>query len=77
MINNYNPRNQIKLFGFNEEFNELKKCYEKKNFPNRILLYGKKGIGKNTFAYHLINYVLSKDENEPYNYLAKEIQKKK
>ena len=75
MINNYNPANQFKLFGFNEEFNELKKCYEKKNFPNRILLYGKKGIGKNTFAYHLINYVFSQDENESYNYIEKEIQK--
>tara|TARA_Y100001970_G_scaffold26524_1_gene31956 strand:+ start:3426 stop:4361 length:936 start_codon:yes stop_codon:yes gene_type:complete len=76
MINNCNPINQLKLFGYNNEFNELKKCYENNTFPNRILLYGKRGIGKNTFAYHLINYVLSKDENETYNYLEKEIQKK-
>ena len=75
MINNFNPLNQIKLFGFNNEFNELKNCFEKNIFPSRILLYGKKGIGKNTFAYHLANYILSKDENENYNYLEKEIQK--
>ena len=73
MVSFYNPVNQLKLFGYNEEFNELKKCYEKNAFPNRILLYGKKGIGKNTFAYHLINYVLSKGESETYNYLEKEI----
>ncbi len=75
MINNFNPLNQMKLFGFNNEFNELKNCFEKNIFPSRILLYGKNGIGKNTFAYHLINYILSKDENESYNYLDKEIQK--
>jgi len=75
MINNFNPLNQMNLFGFNNEFNELKKCFEKNIFPSRILLYGKKGIGKNTFAYHLINYILSKDENENYNYLEKKIQK--
>ncbi len=74
MINNYNPINQIKLFGFNKEFDELKKCYENNTFPSRILLYGKKGIGKNTFAFHLINYILSKNENDNYNYLDKEIQ---
>ncbi len=75
MINNFNPLNQMNLFGFNNEFNELKNCFEKNIFPSRILLYGKKGIGKNTFAYHLINYILSKDENENYNYLEKKIQK--
>ena len=75
MINNYNPLNQMKLFGFKNEFDELKNSFEKNIFPSRILLYGKKGIGKNTFAYHLINYILSKDENDNYNYLEKEIQK--
>ena len=74
MISNFNPINQLKLFGFNKEFDELKKSYDNNFFPSRILLYGKKGIGKNTFAYHLINYVLSKNEDGIYNYSNKEIQ---
>jgi len=31
------------------------------------LLSGQKGIGKSTFAYHLINYFLSQDENDRYS----------
>ena len=34
-----------------------------KNLPNKILLSGQKGIGKSTLCYHLINYILSKDED--------------
>ncbi len=74
MITNNNPINQVKLFGFNEQFDELKRCYDNNVFPSSVLLYGKKGIGKNTFAYHLINYVFSKNEEGSYNYLEKEIQ---
>ena len=29
MVSFYNPVNQLMLFGYGEEFNELKKCYEK------------------------------------------------
>jgi len=36
--------------------------------PNKILLSGEKGIGKSTLAYHLINFVLSKNEEHPYDY---------
>ena len=35
--------------------------------PNKILLSGKKGSGKSTLAYHLINYILSKNEEYKYN----------
>ena len=35
--------------------------------PNTILLSGKKGSGKATFAYHFINYLLSKNENNKYS----------
>ena len=36
--------------------------------PNKILLSGEKGIGKSTLAYHLINLVLSKNEEHPYDF---------
>ena len=32
--------------------------------PNKFILSGNKGIGKSTFAYHLINYILSKNEKD-------------
>ena len=35
--------------------------------PPKILLSGKKGIGKSTLAYHVINYILSNDEEFKYN----------
>ena len=59
---NLQPINQTKLFGLENYFNELV-IYIKNKLPNKILLSGQKGIGKSTFAYHFINYVLSKNEN--------------
>ena len=47
-------------------FNEIKKLYNQKKMPNKILLSGKKGLGKSTLAYHLINFILS--QNEDYKY---------
>ena len=35
--------------------------------PTKILLSGKKGIGKSTLAYHIINYILSKNEDHKYD----------
>ena len=35
--------------------------------PNSILLSGLKGLGKATFTYHIINYLLSKDEERKYS----------
>ena len=40
---------------------------KKKKIPNKILLSGKKGSGKSTLAYHLINYILSENEEHKYN----------
>ena len=50
----------------------------KKKFPNKILLSGEKGSGKCTLAYHIINYILSKDEDFAYdkeNFLINEQNK--
>ena len=63
-----NPSTQINLFEHQEIFNQLSKLYKKENLPNKILLSGEKGIGKSTLAYHLINFVLSENEEHPYDY---------
>ena len=55
------------LFGMSQYFDEIKKLYNKKMMPNKILLSGKKGLGKSTLAYHLINYILSIDEVDNYD----------
>jgi len=57
-----NSSTQHKLYIHNEIFNNLCKLHLNNNLPNKILLSGEKGIGKATLAYHLINFVLSKDE---------------
>ncbi len=61
------PKRQLKLFGLDRFFNELIYLHENKKLPNKILLSGHKGIGKSTMAYHFINFVLSKDEQNNYD----------
>ena len=61
------PLNQINLFSHSYFFIELTNLYIKDKLPNKILLSGEKGIGKSTIAYHLINYILSQNEQHPYN----------
>jgi len=56
-----------KLYGMESLFNEMIDLYNQKKMPNKILLSGKKGSGKSTFAYHLINYILSENEEFKYN----------
>tara|TARA_B100000989_G_scaffold115173_1_gene84680 strand:+ start:175 stop:1110 length:936 start_codon:yes stop_codon:yes gene_type:complete len=52
---------------FKKNTNFLINLYEKKNLPQTLLFIGEKGIGKLNVAYHLVNYILSKDcENENY-----------
>ena len=61
------PSENIMLYGMNHFFNEISTLYNKNKMPTRILLSGKKGLGKSTLAYHLINYILSTDENFKYD----------
>ena len=65
---NLNPSTQINLFEHKEVFNQLYKLSINDILPNKILLSGEKGIGKSTLAYHLINFVLSENEENPYDY---------
>ena len=59
--------NQKKLFNYNNFFLNVVNLYNKKKLPNQILFSGPKGIGKSTFAYHLLNYIFSKNEEFKYN----------
>ena len=63
------PVNQTNLFGFKKYFTIFKDLYNKNLFPNKILLSGISGLGKATFAYHFINFVLSINEKNNYNFL--------
>ena len=65
---NLNPLTQINLFEHKEIFNQLTKLSKNDTLPNKILLSGEKGIGKSTLAYHLINFVLSENEEHTYDF---------
>jgi len=69
------PSQSKKLFGMNSYFNEITKLYTKDIMPNKILLSGKKGVGKSTLAYHIINYILSLNEDHKYDLSNFEINK--
>ena len=66
-INVYEPINQLRLYGYEDYFISFKNLYEKNKLPNAILLTGQKGIGKSTFIYHFINYLLSQNEEDKYS----------
>ena len=55
-----------KLYGMTNNFNEIIKLYNENKMPNKILLSGKKGLGKSTLAFHIINHIFS--INEDYRY---------
>ena len=64
---NINPSENTKLYGLDTYFNEITNLHINKKMPNKILLSGKKGLGKSTLAYHIINYILSDEEDNKYN----------
>ena len=59
----------------NTKFAEIIKLIDNNNLPSKMLLSGPKGNGKATFAYHIINYIFSKDEKNKYNLNINEINK--
>jgi DNA polymerase-3 subunit delta' len=64
---NLNPPNQLSLYGHHSEFLNFIDLYKNNKLPNKILLSGEKGIGKSTLAYHIINRILSFDEDHSYD----------
>jgi len=69
---NLNPINQTSLFSLDNYLLEFVELYKKKILPTKILLSGDKGLGKSTLAFHLVNYILSL--NEDYPYIVKEFK---
>ena len=65
---NLDPSNQLCLLGHENYFLYFKNLYSKDKFPNKILLSGEKGIGKCTLAYHIVNFILSQNEELAYDF---------
>ena len=64
-MSEYLFNNELSVFKKNIDF--FINLYDKKKLPQTLLFIGEKGIGKLNVAYHLVNYILSKnDENEYY-----------
>ena len=61
------PSEHTRLYGMNHFFNDITNLYVEKKMPTKILLSGKKGLGKSTLAYHIINYILSTNEEFKYD----------
>jgi len=70
-----NPRDTLKLYGYEKYFNNFIKLYKNGNLPRSVLLSGLSGSGKSTFFYHFINYIFSKNESHSYNLNKNEINK--
>ena len=64
---NLKPENQLSLYGHHIELLNFIELYKSQKLPNKILLSGEKGIGKSTLAYHIINHILSIDEDNSYD----------
>lgn len=63
------PSENLQVLGMDQYFREITDLYMRKKMPNKILLSGKKGLGKSTLAYHIINYALSLNEDNKYDIL--------
>ena len=72
---NLKPSANTQLYGMNHFFNEIIHLYNQKKMPTKILLSGKKGLGKSTLAYHVINYILSYNEDLKYDSIKLSINK--
>ena len=62
-----NPLQQNKIYGHDKILLDLIELEKNNKLPNKILLSGKKSIGKSTLAYHLINFIFSKNEEYKYD----------
>ena len=69
-------QSQLSLFGHHGIFDMFKNLHLKKKLPNKIFLSGENGIGKCTLAYHLINYILSINEDYKYDIINYKINNK-
>ena len=61
------PKKQLRLYGYKNYFQTFIKLFIKNMMPHSILITGPRGIGKSTFVYHIVNYLLSLDEDKKYS----------
>jgi DNA polymerase-3 subunit delta' len=66
-------KSQRLLYGHDDLFKELTSLFKIKKLPNKIIFNGPDGVGKATFVYHLINVILSSQEENSYNLPEKKI----
>ncbi len=50
----FNPKNSLRLFGLEQNFNFLSSLYSKGKLPKVLMLSGLKGIGKSTLINHFL-----------------------
>ena len=55
------------LIGHDETFSNLINLYKSNNLPSKILINGPNGIGKRILSKHLLNFILSVNEEFSYN----------
>ena len=61
------PIKQLCLYGYDFYFDSFTKLYKKNKLPPVLLISGPKGLGKSTFIYHFINYLLTINEEKTYS----------
>jgi len=61
------PNKQLYLYGYKKYMDDFDKLFKGNKLPKVALISGPKGIGKSTFVYHFINYLLSENENYKYS----------
>lgn len=64
---------QKKIYGYEDLFSYFQKLELNNKLPNKFIISGKKGIGKSSFAYHLINYLFTTNEEYKYDTVNLEI----
>tara|TARA_B100001057_G_scaffold432863_1_gene461289 strand:- start:1811 stop:2740 length:930 start_codon:yes stop_codon:yes gene_type:complete len=62
------PIFQKNLYELDTYLLEFIRLYQNNKLPNKILLSGDEGIGKSTLAFHLVNFILSRNENFNYDH---------
>jgi DNA polymerase-3 subunit delta' len=59
MAKELSPRNNHKIFGHQEAYNELISSFNSGRTPHAWLISGKKGIGKSTLVYNFVKYIFN------------------
>lgn len=67
LSNLFDPINNNRLFGYDDNFNLFKDLILKEKLPKVILLSGEKGTGKSSFVNHFLHYYFDKEHYDEKN----------